>query len=170
MRKQRGIRRKVALTVTLLVVVSLTLLGLALSGLTFINQKNQLLDLQREVVNYAINEINWDMHELEVHLDIATAGYDLLEKDSQKQHDTLSWILTHKDIKSHDILEELILLDSTGKELSRVSRTAVYSDSDLGERSDTHEFIIPKESGEIYYGDMMYDEETFEPRIMMSMP
>jgi len=168
--KQKGIRKKAALTVTLLVVSSLTLLGMVLSGLIFMNQKSQLLHVQREVLNYAINEMSWDMHELEMYLNIAATGNDLVEQNSKEQHDTLSRLLTRKDIKSHDILEELILLDSTGKELSRVSRTAVYSASDLGERSDTHEFTVPKESGQIYYGPMMYDEETFEPRITMSMP
>lgn len=168
--KHKGIRKKVTITVTILVVCSLTLLGLVLSGLIFINEKNQTLDIQHEVVNYAINEISWDIHELEVHLDITTTSNDLLGRDSKQQHNTLSQILTHKDIKSHDILEELILLDSTGKELSRVSRSAVYTDSDLGDRSDTQEFIIPKESGKLYYGDLKYDEETFEPRITMSMP
>jgi PAS domain S-box-containing protein len=79
-------------------------------------------------------------------------------------------MLFHKDIKHHNILDELVLLNSKGRELARVSRSIVYSPSELGERSNTDGFIIPARSGENYYGPLTYDKATHEPMIMLSMP
>lgn len=168
--KHRGIKRKTAVTVTILVILSLSLLGLAMSVLIFLNEKSRILDLQREVVKYAVNEMSWDIHELEGKLDIISSRDDLIAQDRKKQHNALSQMLTEKDTRSHDILEELVLLDNKGKELSRVSREKVFVDKDLRDRSKSNEFMIPAESGEIYYSPISYDEVTFEPRVTMSIP
>jgi PAS domain S-box-containing protein len=170
MKKRRGIRKKVTFAVILLVITSLTLLGLALSGLLFVTQKNQLHSLQHEVVNYAINEISWDIHEIETMLHITSTTNDMLALDSNEQYNALSHILFHKDVKHHNILDELVLLNSKGRELARVSRSIVYSPSELGERSNTDGFIIPVRSGGNYYGPLTYDKATNEPMIMLSMP
>ena len=168
--KRKGLRKRVALAVTLLVVSSLTLLGLALSGLNFMTQKNQLMALQQEVVKGAVNEIRWDMHEIETLLRVITTYNDLVNLDGRKQFNALSQILTHQDIKLHNFLDELVLLDSSGRELTRVSRSVVYSPSELGERSEADEFLVPVRSGEIYYGPVTFDEKSYEPRIMLALP
>jgi two-component sensor histidine kinase/HAMP domain-containing protein len=168
--KRKGLRKRVALAVTLLVVSSLTLLGLALSGLNFMTQKDQLMALQQEVVKGAVNEIKWDIHEIETLLRVITTYNDLVNLDSRKQFNALSQILTHQDIKLHNFLDELVLLDSSGRELTRVSRSVVYSPSDLGERPEADEFLVPVRSGEIYYGPVTFDEKIYEPRIMLALP
>jgi two-component sensor histidine kinase/HAMP domain-containing protein len=168
--KRKGIRKEITYTAILLVVSSLALMGASLSGLLFINQKNQLMTLQQEVVKRAVNEINWDIHEIETLLNFSMTGDDILSLNSDKQFDILSQILSSKDIKRHNILDGLILLNSNGRELARVARAAVYFTSDLGDRSNADEFIIPAKSGEIYYGPIVFDEITHEPRIMLSMP
>lgn len=170
MTKRKGIRKRVTLIVTLLVITSLTVLGLALSWLIFLSQKNEHLALQEEVVKGAVNEINWDIHEIETLLNITVTSNDLLHLDGRKQFDSLSQILTHEDIKHHNVLDELILLDGAGRELTRVSRTIVYSASELGDRSMYDEFKIPVSSGKSHYGPIMYDKVTNEPHIMFSMP
>lgn len=170
MKKRRGIRRQITFTVTLLVIASLVLLGLALSGLIFINQKNQLHDLQHEVANYAVNEMAWDTHEIESLLNLAITSYDLLSLNAHNRFNILSQLLNSKDIKRHDILDELVLLDSDGRELTRVSRTIVFSASELGERADADEFLIPKRSGKLHYGPLIFDETTYEPMITLSLP
>ncbi|MEN8263737.1 MAG: histidine kinase dimerization/phosphoacceptor domain -containing protein [Nitrospirota bacterium] len=168
--KRKGLRKRVALAVTLLVVSSLTVLGLALSGLNFMTQKNQLMALQQEVVKGAANEIKWDIHEIETLLRVITAYNDLVNLDRRKQFNALSQILTHQDIKLHNFVDELVLLDSSGRELTRVSRSVVYSPSELSERSEADEFLVPVRSGEIYYGPVTFDEKSYEPRIMLSLP
>jgi two-component sensor histidine kinase/HAMP domain-containing protein len=158
------------LSVTLLIVSSLTLLGLALSGLIFTTQKNQLMALQQEVVRGAANEIQWDIHEIETLLKLTATYNDLLGMDSRGQFMTLSQLLSHEDVKLHNFIDELVLLDGRGRELTRVSRKVVYSASELGDRSDKDEFLIPSKSGKIYYGSMTFDKATNEPRIMLSLP
>ncbi|MCK5505763.1 MAG: hypothetical protein KAJ10_11400, partial [Thermodesulfovibrionia bacterium] len=166
--KRKGIRKEITYTAILLVVSSLALMGASLSGLIFINQKNQLMKLQQEVVKRAVNEINWEIHEIESLLHFSMTGNDILSLNSDKQFNILSQILTSKDIKRHNKLDELILLNSNGRELARVARAAVYFASDLGDRSNADEFIIPAKSGEIYYGPIAFDEISHEPRTMLS--
>ncbi len=170
MSKRRGIRKKVTYAVTLLVIVSLTLLGTVLSIQIFNTEKHEIIALQNEVLNYAINEITWDSHEIEMLLHITTVNYDLLSLSTKKQFDALSLILMHKDIKQHNVLDEFVLLNREGRELAKVSRRIVYSPSELGDRSKTDEFTVPARTGETYYGPMIFDESTHEPRLTLSIP
>ncbi|MBI4843870.1 MAG: PAS domain-containing protein [Nitrospirae bacterium] len=170
MGKRRGIRRKVATTITLLLVVSMTLLGAVLSWQIFISQRDQTLNLQREVTEYAVNEISWDIHELETIINFTITSSGLMSLDKEGRGNILSKILAHQDVKLQNILDELILLDKSGREMSRVSRTAVSSLSELGERSGADEFIIPLKSGKTHYGGMTFDEATHEPMIIMGIP
>ncbi|HDK17188.1 MAG TPA: HAMP domain-containing protein [Nitrospirae bacterium] len=166
----QGNQKKIIINATLLVTSSLTLLGLALSLTIFLNQKNQLMALQHEVVKSAVNEINWDIHEIENLLHVTSTDYNLLNLSEEGRFNALSGILTSKDIKHHNIIDELVLLDSKGVELERVSRSVVYSDSDLGERSSADEFLMPLRTGETYYGSITNDEITNESLITLSMP
>ncbi len=168
--KRRGIRTKVTLSVALLVITSLTLLGIVLSIQLFTSEKNKLLALQDEVLNYAINEIEWDAHQIETLFDITTIYYDILSLSSKEQFDALSQILTHQDTKQQKVLDEFTLLDSKGVERAKVSRTIVYTPSELVDMSETDEFRIPASTGQMYYGPMSFDELTHEPRMKLSIP
>ncbi len=168
--KRKGIRKKVTLAVALLVIVSLTLMGIVLSFQMFASEKDKLRALQDEVLNYAVNEIAWDSHQIETLLNITTINYDLLRLSSKEQFNVLSQILTHQDIKQQNVLEEFTLLDSKGFELAKVSRTVVYTQAELVDMSKTDEFERAAKTGKMYYGPMWFEDFTHEPRIKLSLP
>jgi signal transduction histidine kinase/CheY-like chemotaxis protein len=143
---------------------------LVLSWLIFRTQQDQIVELQREAANGAIYKTVMGLHEVSARLDVLVATTNLFKLDPKQQFQFLSQLRSLKDDEHRDIVEELILLDKQGREQAYVARTANFAISDLGERSDREEFLIPATTKEKYYGPVIFDEITREPFMVMSQP
>lgn len=170
MKKSRGIRKKVVGAVTLLIMVSFTLLGVSLSALIYKNEKDELVTLQREVAGYAVNEMRWDIHELEALLGLAGENYYWQMRKGITTAGFLSQILMAEHMKHHHIVEELSFIDESGRERERAGRTVVYGAAGLRDLSGSDEFAAPKEVGQIYYGPVTFEAGTFAPYMTISLP
>ncbi|SPP99728.1 hypothetical protein NBG4_110031 [Candidatus Sulfobium mesophilum] len=168
--KHRGIRKRIVIAVILLLVISFTLLGTALSVLIYQKEKEQFVSLQHEVVSFAANEMLWDIHELQALLGLAGENYDWARRNGITVAGFLSQILMAEHVKHHNIVDELSFFDETGRERERVSRLSVYGAADLRDLSRNDEFAVPKKSGEAYFGPVTFEQSTFAPYMTMSVP
>ncbi|MBN1310230.1 MAG: HAMP domain-containing protein [Anaerolineae bacterium] len=69
----------------------------------------------------------------------------------------------------HDY-QELILLDSVGEEVIRLSRSEVIDEDELISHSNTQDFLYPKATGEIYYSSVRFEEPHLEPLLTIAVP
>ncbi|MHB8882727.1 MAG: PAS domain S-box protein, partial [Thermodesulfovibrionales bacterium] len=168
--KQPGIRRKVVAGVILLSAVSFLLLGIALSLLIFRSEKAHLLSLQREIAGFAGNEMLWDIHELDALLSVSAEHYEKSRLNGQSEAAFLAQVLASRHMAHHNILDELSLLDINGKERARLSRSAVFFESDLRDLSEADEFILPMKTGEIYFGPVLFEEGVSSPHMLVALP
>ena len=165
-----SIRKRLTLTFVFFAITPLILLSLVLSGLIFTTQHHQIIELQREAARGAINKTVTALHEVNARLNVLVATNNLFNVDQKKQFLLLSQLRSLKDEEHRDIIDELILLDDQGRELAFVSRTTNVKMSDLGERADLDEFVVPATSKKKFYGPLIFDETTREPFIIMSQP
>ena len=170
MTKRRGIRKRVIVSVTVLIVVSFALLGAALSALIYHNEKEELLSLERELASYAANEMLWDIHELSALLGISVSHYDGSRRNGFSESGFLSQVLSSEHVKHHNIVDELSFIDQTGREKARVSRTEVFSGADLRDFAKSDEFAVPRKTGAVYFGPVTFESATFEPHFTISLP
>ncbi len=91
--------------------------------------------------------------------------YALGTLDSSEQQDVLNIFLLNRRV-----YQEMVLLDTEGQEKIRLSRDAVFTESDPGNRAEMDEFLYPLENGEIYFSPVRYDEALREPIITISLP
>ncbi len=165
-----SIRKRLSVTFIILTTCPLLLLGLVLSWLIFSTQKEQIADLQNEVLSRSIEEIQMGSHEVEMRLRLACSTADLFALGQRQQFRILSLIRSFDDVLHRDYIDELTLLDGNGNELARVSRVKNFAPSDLGERSQEEEFVVPSTTGRVYYSSVMLDMVTAEPFITVSLP
>ncbi|MBI5632347.1 MAG: PAS domain S-box protein [Nitrospirae bacterium] len=170
MTKRRGIRKRVIVSVTILIVVSFALLGVALSSLIYKNEKEELMSLERELVGYAANEMLWDIHELSALLGFSALNYDVSRQNGFSEAGFLSQVLSSEHVKHNNIVDELSFIGNTGRERARVSRTTVFSGKDLRNFAKADEFAVPLKTGLVYFGPVSFESATFEPHMTMSLP
>ena len=168
--KRGGIRKRIIIAVTLLLVVSFALLGTTLSALIYQKEEKQFVSLQREIASFAANEMRWDMHELEALLGLAGENYAWSSRNGISNAGFLSQILMAEHMKHHNIVAELSFIDETGRERERVSRTTVYDAAGLRDLTRSDEFAVPKKDGNIYFGPVTFESATFAPHMTVSVP
>ena len=165
-----SIRKRLTLSFVFFAITPLILLSLVLSGLIFITQQDQIVELQREAAKSAISKTIKVLHEVNARLTVLVSTNNLFKLSQKKQFQLLSQLRSLKDEEHRDILDEIILLDNQGRAQAHVSRTENFNIADLGERSGLDEFLIPSATEGNYYGPVKFDEETREPFSIMSQP
>jgi putative methionine-R-sulfoxide reductase with GAF domain len=142
----------------------LLLVGIVLAWQSFNAQSQQALALQREVAQRVATQVTAFFTGLENELRAVSQVQGLQGLDRDRQQAILSELLSYEDV-----FEELTLLDSEGKEQIRVSRLRLTF-TELGNRAEEDEFVIPKTSGEVYYSSVRFREGTGEPLMTISLP
>ncbi len=168
--KTTSIRNRLRVSFLALAICPLLLLSMVLSWQGYSIQKQQAIDHQREVSERAANQIKHYIYSLEDELHLSIVINNIMNQDRNRQFRILSGIRSYDDVYHKDVFDELILLDGTGKELLRISRTKAYTGKDLGERSGAEEFVAPAKSGKVYYSPVWFDKMTGEPFVTMGMP
>ncbi len=171
MNAKTSIRKVLLKSLVILSITPILLLSGILSWQSFNVQQMQAKDIQEKQSILASGQISTYIHEQEAILKSAAINFDLINMDRGQRHLLLAKILSSASNKYHkDIFSDLTLLDGKGKEIARVSRTLFLTDADLAERSQADEFLIPAQSGEVYYSPVYFNEQTGEPYLKISIP
>jgi PAS domain S-box-containing protein len=142
----------------------LLLVGIILAWQSFTTQKQQALNLQREVAQRVSTEVKAFLDGLESELRVVGQVQGLQKLDLKGQHDILAGLLAYENA-----FESLSLLESQGQERVHLARSSVLP-AELGNRSKTDEFVIPQVRGQTYYSPIHFNEVTGEPFITIAIP
>ncbi|MBN1310942.1 MAG: sensor histidine kinase [Anaerolineae bacterium] len=159
-----SIRNRLTLAFIGLAIGPLLLVGIILGVQSYIAQGQQALNLQSEVAQRVSSEVTAFFTELEQQLRLTSQVQGLQNLDQDEQQSILSELLSYQDV-----FDELVLLDSQGKEQTRVSRADITVESS-GDRSEAEEFVIPLASGQTYYSPVRFDQATGEPLMTIAVP
>ena len=147
----------------------LLLMGVILAQRSFTLEREQALDLQRQIVQYVSTEIEAFLQERESELRLLGGEIrDLDQSDRAQQIGLLLGVL--RSGVHWNVYEELTLLDGQGQEQVRLSRQEIISTDELGDRSGAAEFEEPKASGKTYFGPVWFDETTGEALMTIAIP
>ncbi|MBN1875014.1 MAG: PAS domain S-box protein [Anaerolineae bacterium] len=158
-----SIRTRLTLAFISLAISPLLLVGVVLARQSFIMQRRQSLDLQREVARRVATQVMAFFEELENELRLTSQMQGLSKLNRDKQFNVLSELLAYRDI-----FEELVLLDNRGQEQIHISRRNVVTT--LRDRSQAAEFIALQTTDQAYYSPVRFDELTGEPLIIIAVP
>jgi PAS domain S-box-containing protein len=170
MKGKNSIRKRLVILLIILSISPLLLLGTILSWQSYLIQEKQAKDLQQEVSKRALNKIYSFIREQETILRVALKTNDVMKMNYEDLRRFFIKLRTYKDKNYKDVFDELTLLDGNGREIFRISRTAILTLNDLSNRSQSDEFIIPLLTRKTYYSPVDFNEETSEPFLTMSIP
>ena len=131
---------------------------------SFTTQEQQALNLPREVAQHVSTEVKAFLDGLESELIVVGQVQGLEKLNQDEQYNTLAELLSYRSA-----FKSLVLLDSQGQEQVHIERSSVPpSEPDNLAKAD--EFVIPKTSGQTYYGPVHFDATTGQPFITIAVP
>ena len=147
----------------------LLLVGVILAQRSFAIQREQALDLQRQVAHRVSAELDAFLREVENDINLLLGEVRSLEQaDRAQQISLLLGAFTSGPYR--DIYEEFALLDSQGREQLRLSRQEIISPDELRDRSGAAEYEQPRMTGGTYFSPVWFDEKTGNPIITIALP
>lgn len=168
--KKYSIRRSVATTLLSLAIGPLLLLGCVLAWYSFEVQQQHAIDFQQEISKRAATEINHPIQELKNDLITAANIYDITHLSRAEQFKVLSRLQSSVNSSHRNILTKLTLTDTQGMELTKVSISDIYLESDLTNISASEEFAYVIEHKTPYFSPVWHDAQTGDPRLTISIP
>ena len=162
---RRSLRTRLTIVFIGLAIVPLMLIGVGLVLLSFRDTRAQALDLEHQIAQNISTKVAAFIQDQENELRLLIDVVELQRLDRARQSSLLSGLLS-----AQNVYEEVALLDSQGQEEIRLSRLAVISADELGNRAGADEFERPKASGETYYSSVRFSEEINEPFMTIAVP
>jgi len=161
----KSIRTRLTLAFIVLAIGPILVVGLVLSTKGFSALKEEAIlhqQMKAERVRMALEAY---VGELEREMVLTSQAHSFMSLDRLEQRTILQELLSFEDR-----LEELVLLSSTGQELTRVHRTKVILEKSLGNRADQPAFLQSMALKGNYFGPVIFDPKTGEPQMTIAIP
>ncbi len=159
-----SIRARLILVFIGLAVGPLLVVGIILAWQSFTILEQQALTLQQEAAKRVTSQVAAFFQKMENELSFTIQTQRLLGLDQDRQRSVLSNLLAYESA-----FDELHLLNGQGQEQVGLYRTSLASTATV-DRSQADEFVIPKTTGQVYYGPVGYDQTTGEPHMTIAIP
>lgn len=160
---RKSLRTRLTVYFIALALVPLLLVGALGTWLAFNTQVTQALDAQDQVAKRVSEQVRNFIQAREKEMRALTDVRGLSTLSLPEQNNLLATLFARQDE-----YEALVLVDSRGAELIYLSRTSLVTE--LGSRADADEFLDPKETTKTYFGNVVFDEVTGEPTMLISLP
>jgi GAF domain-containing protein/HAMP domain-containing protein len=161
---RNSIRARLILVFIILAIGPLLVVGGILAWQSYALLEQQALTLQQEAAKRVTSQVAAFFRELEDELRFTIQTQRLGDQEQDRQRSILSNLLAYQSA-----FDELHLLNSQGQEQVGVYRVGLASTAPV-DRSHADEFVIPKTSGQAYYGPVHYDPVTNEPFMTIAIP
>ncbi len=161
---RQSIRARLIIVFIGLAIGPLLAVGGVLGWLSYTTLQQQALVLQQEAATRVTSQVTAFFKELENELRFTLQAQRLQELDQERQRSLLSNLLAYENA-----FDELYLISSQGLEEVGVYRVGLMPSASV-DRSQADEFVIPKKTGQIYYGPVRNDQTTGEPLITIAVP
>ncbi|MEZ4644079.1 MAG: HAMP domain-containing protein [Chloroflexota bacterium] len=164
-----SLRTRLTIIFISLAIGPLLLVGAILAQRSFAFEQEQALDLQQQVAQRVSTAITAFFQEVENDLSSLSTEIRNLEQPDRAQQ--ISLLLGAFSSGAYrNVYEEFAWLDAQGQEQVRVSRQDVFTGDELISRADAPEFTQPRDTREIYYSSVWFDERSGKPLITMAIP
>jgi HAMP domain-containing protein len=163
MSMRQSIRRRLPLSYITVAVGPLLLVGLVLVLVSFSFQFNQALSKQIEVAKRVSTELNAFLSKLEAELQ--TAAREMRGMTNFQRQNLLARLPSYPHV-----FQELILADNNGAELVYLSRLNVLDPLRLVNWANTDVFALSRAERKPYYSDILIDDETGQPSMLIGVP
>ena len=160
-----SIKRQLIFLLVLLTVVPLIVVGVIISGLVYDFQEKQVYNVQNERVRSLASEFSTIINHFEHELSFMVKMGSLSSFSREEMQLQIKNIMIPERY-----FQEIILIDSFGKEIIKEHLFSVYTEFDLLDRDDDEVYLVPKETGEVYFSNVGFSELTGEPFIRISVP
>lgn len=161
----KSLRTRLTLIFAAITVIPLLLLAGLIAWQSFGAMETQAITLQQAITNQLAADVDAFLSQRQNELLTLVEIRSLAKLDRPAQKDLLASLLAKQAA-----YQELILLDQNGQELIRLSRSKVVADSGLVSQADSDAFLKPKNSGEIYYSPVWFDEADREWLMTIAIP
>ena len=159
---KESLRKRLRVSFFGIAVIPLIIAGILLCWQSYTIQKQQAIRYQQETVFRVSLQLGNFINSLEKQLQV-TAKLLSSEWEDKKHQDMML------AIQESNTFNELVLLDSDGKEVIRRSRLSVVHQADLKDRSADEFYIQPKQNGQTYYSPVYFHEVSREPLMIISV-
>jgi signal transduction histidine kinase/ActR/RegA family two-component response regulator len=159
------IRTRLTVTFIGLAVLPILLLGSFIAVKSYKAAQQEAMNITRETALRVAGEVDNFIRGMVDHIEIVSMVYGLQDLTRSKQQEVLNELLAFQ--KAYDVMT---LLDPLGNELVQVNRTLLVRENDLGNRADKEEFLQPLHTKEIYFGPVLFRQDTGEPYMTCSVP
>jgi signal transduction histidine kinase/ActR/RegA family two-component response regulator len=159
------IRSRLTATFIGLAVLPILCLGTFIAVKSYTAAKQEAARITHDTALRVAGEVENFIRGMVDHIEVITWVHGLHRQPHDKQMESLRELLAFQNA-----YDELALLDPQGNELVRVHRTRMVLSSELGNRAATNEFLVPMQSGAIYFGPVLYREQTGEPYMTCAVP
>ncbi len=162
---RKSLRIRLAVYFIALVLVPLLVVGAIGTWQTYRTQSRQALEAQNQTAQRVSEQVKSFIQERENELRILTdvSGFAFASRDQQS--DMLSTLFSRQIV-----YEELILVNSAGRELIYLSRNRIIPDDELSRRVGMDEYEQPRSTGQTYFSPVSFDPATGEPSMMIAVP
>ncbi len=160
-----GIRQQITLLVLCLSVIPLLLVGSILGWQSFGRQKQQAIDLQRDIAIRTSNEIEDFVKEAERELTFQASLNNIFSMNPEEKEKLLAGVLLHVSG-----LENISLADQNGVVQHKVSRLTIVSPNALTNVANDEPFTKALDTNAVQYSPIWFDNLTNEPFITVAVP
>jgi len=167
---KRSIRTRWTFSLVSLALLPLFVLGGIISWKSYTTQIELTNKYQHEVARRVLSEVQLFMHELEAIFEMTIKVNDLNRIGPGEQSVILAKLQGFRADTHINLIEELSLVDRSGRERVRVDRAKVYTSEEMREMSNAEIFLQPFKTGKVFYSQVLINRETGEPFITMSIP
>ena len=163
MKRFKSIKSRLLKLLFVLAVVPLLLFGMFFSAQAFSAQKKHSISLQSEISKRVASEFSSFIDKISIQIQsLKTINH--INKHDQKGQDSLLGNLLSKERS----LQEIQMLNKDG--LLEIEHYRQKISEEISDFSERDEFLIPKQTGEIYYSPIWVDQQTAEPFLTISVP
>ncbi len=169
--KPRTVRNRLLAAMVCLAVLPLMLLGVVLCWQSGALEKGRVEELQRALTSEASELLDLYVHEQELKL-VALLESNRLPEMSREERlrAFLIFLSASGEQKHRDVFNEVAFLDAGGREAGRESRVEAVAGLAPRDRSREKAFLVPRLTGERYYGPVHFDAITGEPLMTIAIP
>jgi signal transduction histidine kinase len=167
---KRSIRTRWTFSLISLALLPLLILGIIISWKSYSTQIELTNKYQHEVARRVLGEVQLFIHELETIFKMTIKVNNLNTLSPEKQASILAKLQNIREEKHVNLIEELSLVDRSGREKVRIDRIRVYGSHELREMSNAEIFQQPMRTGKVYYSSILINQETGEPFMSLGIP
>jgi len=161
---RKSLRTRLTVYFIGLALIPLLIVGILVAYQSFRTQSAQAIEIQSQNAKHVAGQVENYIQTRENELLAAVDAVGMMN-ERDEQVNLLTRLLSYQKIYN-----DLALMDNHGREQLFLSNNEVETGRPLINHTNSPEFELPSQTGEIYLGPVTFDDRTAEPLMLISVP